>query len=70
MLGMDPTTAFPIMMGSCAFLMPVASTQFIATDPMRCARPWGSPWGACRRSSRPRSSSSRCRWTRSGFSWS
>jgi uncharacterized membrane protein YfcA len=29
MLGMDPTTAFPIMMGSCAFLMPVASTQFI-----------------------------------------
>jgi uncharacterized membrane protein YfcA len=28
-LGMDPTTAFPIMMGSCAFLMPVASTQFI-----------------------------------------
>jgi uncharacterized membrane protein YfcA len=29
MLGMDPTTAFPIMMGSCAFLMPIASTQFI-----------------------------------------
>jgi uncharacterized membrane protein YfcA len=29
MLGMDPTTAFPIMMGSCAFLMPVASTQFV-----------------------------------------
>ncbi len=29
MLGMDPTTAFPIMMGSCAFLMPIASTQFV-----------------------------------------
>jgi uncharacterized membrane protein YfcA len=29
MLGMDPTTAFPIMMGSCAFLMPIASAQFI-----------------------------------------
>jgi uncharacterized membrane protein YfcA len=29
-LGMDPTTAFPIMMGSCAFLMPVASTQFVS----------------------------------------
>ena len=28
-LGMDPTAAFPIMMGSCAFLMPVASVQFI-----------------------------------------
>jgi len=28
-LGMNPTAAFPIMMGSCAFLMPVASVQFI-----------------------------------------
>jgi uncharacterized membrane protein YfcA len=28
-LGMDPSAAFPIMMGSCAFLMPVASLQFI-----------------------------------------
>lgn len=28
-LGMDPTAAFPIMMGSCAFLMPVASIQFV-----------------------------------------
>ncbi len=31
-LGMDPTAAFPIMMGSCAFLMPVASLQFIRRD--------------------------------------
>jgi uncharacterized membrane protein YfcA len=29
MLGMLPTAAFPIMMGSCAFLMPVASARFI-----------------------------------------
>ena len=30
-LGMSPTVAFPIMMGSCAFLMPVASVKFIKT---------------------------------------
>jgi uncharacterized membrane protein YfcA len=29
MLGMRPTAAFPIMMGSCAFLMPFASVRFI-----------------------------------------
>jgi uncharacterized membrane protein YfcA len=29
LLGMNPTAAFPIMMGSCAFLMPVASIQFV-----------------------------------------
>lgn len=28
-LGMSPAVAFPIMMGSCAFLMPVASWRFI-----------------------------------------
>ena len=28
-LGMSPAVAFPIMMGSCAFLGPVASTKFI-----------------------------------------
>src|SRR5918994_2385753 len=28
-LGMNPIAAFPIMMGSCAFLMPVASVQFV-----------------------------------------
>ena len=31
MLGMNPTAAFPIMMGSCAFLMPVASVRFLKT---------------------------------------
>jgi uncharacterized membrane protein YfcA len=29
MLGMDPKAAFPIMMGSCAFLMPAGSVRFI-----------------------------------------
>ena len=29
LMGMNPITAFPIMMGSCAFLMPVASARFI-----------------------------------------
>jgi uncharacterized membrane protein YfcA len=29
LLGMNPTAAFPIMMGSCAFLMPTCSLQFI-----------------------------------------
>jgi len=29
LLGMDPKVAFPIMMGSCAFLMPVGSVRFI-----------------------------------------
>jgi uncharacterized membrane protein YfcA len=29
LLGMNPTAAFPIMMGSCAFLMPAGSVRFI-----------------------------------------
>jgi uncharacterized membrane protein YfcA len=29
LLGMNPKAAFPIMMGSCAFLMPVASRSFL-----------------------------------------
>ena len=29
LLGMTPTAAFPIMMGACAFLMPVASMRFV-----------------------------------------
>jgi len=32
LLGLTPTAAFPIMMGSCAFLMPVASARFIALE--------------------------------------
>ncbi len=29
LLGMDPIAGFPIMMGSCAFLMPVSSARFV-----------------------------------------
>jgi len=32
MLGMSPRAAFPIMMGACAFLCPVASLRFIKLD--------------------------------------
>jgi uncharacterized membrane protein YfcA len=32
LLGMSPIAAFPIMMGSCAFLMPIASLRFIKFD--------------------------------------
>lgn len=32
LLGMNPRAAFPIMMGSCAFLMPVGSMQFIRAE--------------------------------------
>lgn len=31
LLGMNPTAAFPIMMGSCAFLMPFATARFVRT---------------------------------------
>jgi uncharacterized membrane protein YfcA len=32
LLGMSPIAAFPIMMGSCAFLMPIASLRFLRFD--------------------------------------
>lgn len=32
LLGMNPQTAFPIMMGSCAFLMPIGSLKFIKRE--------------------------------------
>jgi uncharacterized membrane protein YfcA len=32
LLGMSPKVAFPIMMGSCAFLMPVGSMRFVRED--------------------------------------
>jgi uncharacterized membrane protein YfcA len=31
LLGMNPAAAFPIMMGSCAFLMPVSCLTFVKT---------------------------------------
>ncbi|HEV2363356.1 MAG TPA: permease [Caulobacteraceae bacterium] len=32
LLGLNPLAAFPIMMGSCAFLMPASSFRFIASE--------------------------------------
>ena len=32
LLGMSPKAVFPIMMGSCAFLMPVGSVRFLKVD--------------------------------------
>ena len=32
LLGMNATAAFPIMMGSCAFLMPIAGVRFVRGD--------------------------------------
>jgi uncharacterized membrane protein YfcA len=32
LLGMNPITAYPIMMGSCAFLMPAASMRVIRSE--------------------------------------
>jgi uncharacterized membrane protein YfcA len=32
LLGMNPLAAFPIMMGSCAFLMPVAGVRFVRME--------------------------------------
>ena len=32
LLGMSPIAAFPIMMGSCAFLMPIAGWRFVKLD--------------------------------------
>lgn len=31
LLGMSPLVAFPIMMGSCAFLMPIGGSRFVAS---------------------------------------
>ena len=32
LLGMNPTAAFPMMMGACAFLMPVSGFQFLGSE--------------------------------------
>ena len=32
LLGMNPTAAFPMMMGACAFLMPVSGFQFLNSE--------------------------------------
>ncbi len=32
LLGLNPVAAFPIMMGSCAFLMPISSVRFVRSE--------------------------------------
>ena len=61
LLGMNPTAAFPIMMGSCAFLMPVGSLRFIRERAYSLPSALGLALAAHRRCSSPRCSS--CRWT-------
>ena len=46
LLGMNPTAAFPIMMGSCAFLMPIASMRFVRTRTYHKQAAWGLAIGA------------------------
>jgi uncharacterized membrane protein YfcA len=46
LLGMTPTAAFPIMMGSCAFLMPVASMRFVRTRTYHVQATWGLALGS------------------------
>jgi uncharacterized membrane protein YfcA len=46
LLGMNPTAAFPIMMGSCAFLMPIASMRFVRTRTYHVQAAWGLAIGA------------------------
>lgn len=45
LLGMNPIAAFPIMMGSCAFLMPVASLRFIRFNAFSLAAALGLTLG-------------------------
>jgi uncharacterized membrane protein YfcA len=45
LLGLNPTTAFPIMMGSCAFLMPIASMRFVRTRTYHPQASWGLALG-------------------------
>ncbi len=54
LLGMSPIAAFPIMMGSCAFLMPAGSLRFRRAAAIRRARgdrscDWRHTGGAARR---------------------
>lgn len=41
LLGMSPLAAFPIMMGSCAFLMPISSSRFCTTGRFQPSAAWG-----------------------------
>ena len=45
LLGMNPTAAFPIMMGSCAFLMPTSVVRFVKTGTYHRQASWGLALG-------------------------
>ena len=45
LLGMHPIAAFPIMMGSCALLMPVASLRFFESRRFGWSTSWGLTLG-------------------------
>ena len=45
LLGMNSTTAYPIMMGSCAFLMPVGSARFIREGKYNLKSAFGLAFG-------------------------
>ena len=46
LLGMNPTAAFPIMMGSCAFLMPISTVRWVRTRTYHPQAAWGLAFGA------------------------
>ena len=70
LLGIDPRAAFPIMMGSGAFVALVAGARFIGRGAFISARRWGSRWAECPASPWPCGSSPRCRSTPSAGSCS
>jgi uncharacterized membrane protein YfcA len=45
LLGMNPIVAYPVMMGSCAFLMPTASVRFLASERYRASSALGLTLG-------------------------
>ena len=70
-LGMNPIAAFPIMMGSCAFLMPVAAFSSCAATRITCAPRSVSRSAGRSRSCSPIGWSNRCpRWSCACWCWS
>jgi uncharacterized membrane protein YfcA len=45
LLGMSPLAAFPIMMGSCAFLMPIGGARFVRSGRYDCRAALGLTLG-------------------------
>jgi len=60
LLGMNPLAAFPIMMGACAFLMPIGGARFIQANRYSLRSALGLALGGIPGCWRPPSSSSHC----------